>query len=98
MNGFEELKNILTSSMEIQSVEFAQLVWSFSLVQDFLTVFPSMNFGIVMYALFHDTLKVCDRTLDFIGHYSWKITWISEKTLDFELQNIVETVTDYKDF
>ena len=35
------------------------------MVQYFLTVFLSLHFGVVMYILCHDMLKVCDLLFDF---------------------------------
>jgi hypothetical protein len=45
-------------------------------------------------------MYVCDLTLDFdfTGYYSSEIARVSEKTLNFGLSNIVETVIDYGDF
>jgi hypothetical protein len=51
------MKNILPSDVEIQRLEFAQLVFSLALVQYFL---PSLQFGIMMYILCHCMLEVCD--------------------------------------
>ena len=42
LNGVEDLKNILTSDIEIQCLEFAQLVLCLALVQYFLTMFLSL--------------------------------------------------------
>ena len=42
LNGVGDLKSILTSDMEMQSLEFAQLVFSLALVQDFLTIGMAM--------------------------------------------------------
>ena len=65
MNGVGDLKNALTSDMEMQSLKFA-------LVQYFLTVCPSLYFGMVMYTLHHCMFKVCDLLSDFkfTGHYN----------------------------
>ena len=43
----------LTSDMEMQSLEFAQLVFDRVFVQYFLTMFPSLGFGMIMYILCH---------------------------------------------
>ena len=51
LEGVGDLKSILPSDMEMQSVEFAQLVFSPAMVQSFLTVLPSLCFGTVMYIL-----------------------------------------------
>ncbi|KAL6044039.1 hypothetical protein STEG23_014727 [Scotinomys teguina] len=48
LKGFGDLKIVLTSDMEMQSLEFAQLVLSIGLVQDFLTMLPSMHFEMVI--------------------------------------------------
>ena len=51
----------LTSDMEIQSLEFAQLVFfNLVLVQYFLSMLPSIYFETVMYILCHYVLEVCD--------------------------------------
>jgi hypothetical protein len=59
MKGAGDLKSALTSDMEMQSLEFAQLGFGLALVQDFLTmmfgngnVYPAM-------------LEVCDLLFDF---------------------------------
>ena len=54
------LKSTLTSDMEMQSLEFAQLVFSLALVQYFLPMLPFLPFQLVMYILCHCMLKVCD--------------------------------------
>jgi hypothetical protein len=42
LKGFGDLKCVLTSDMKIQSLEFAQLVFGLSLVQEFFPVlFPT---------------------------------------------------------
>ena len=64
-NGFGDLKSILTSDMEMQSLEFAQLVFDIILVQYFFTMLPSIHFGIVIYILCHDMLEVCDLLFGF---------------------------------
>lgn len=58
--GVRDVKNTLVSVMEMQSLEFAQLVFDLALVQDCLTVLPSQHFGTVMYNPCRDTLEVCD--------------------------------------
>ena len=63
LKGVEDLKRLLTSVMEIQSLEFAQLVLGFALVQYFISVLPSLTFGIVMYIMCHCMLEVCDLLL-----------------------------------
>ena len=62
------LKSILTSHMEMESLEFAQLVCSLALVQYFLTMLPSLHFGMVMYILCHYMLEVCDLLFDLDFH------------------------------
>ena len=56
----------------MQSLEFAQLLFSLSLVQWFLTMFLFLPFGTVMYILHHCVLEVCDLLFyfDFMGDYS----------------------------
>jgi len=48
--------------MEMQSLKFAQLLYSLALVQYFLKKLP---FGMVMYILCHYILEVCDLLFDF---------------------------------
>ena len=52
-----DLKRVLVSDVEMQNLEFAQLIFSLVLV---LTMFPFLCFGMVTYILFHYILKVCD--------------------------------------
>ena len=49
VKGVGDLKSALTSDMEMQSLEFAQLVFGLALVQYFLSMLPSLCFGMVMY-------------------------------------------------
>ena len=62
----------LTSDMEMQSLEFASLVFGFSLIQYFLTVLSSLCFGAIMYILCHDMLEAYNLLFyyDCIGNYS----------------------------
>lgn len=53
LKGAGDLKSALTSNVEKQSLEFAQLVFSLASVQYFLTVLPFLPFGIVMQILCH---------------------------------------------
>ena len=46
--------------MEIQSVQFAQLVSSLALVQYFLTMLPLFHFEMIMDILCQYMVKVCD--------------------------------------
>lgn len=86
-----ELKSALTSAMEMQSMEFAQLVFSLVLIQYFLTV---LLFGMVMYILCHYMLEVCNFLFWFLqGIDCMMIALILEETLKFKLLNI-----DYVDF
>ena len=55
-----ELKSMLTSDVEMQSWESAQLVFALALVQYLLTVLSSLQFGMVMDILCHCILEVCD--------------------------------------
>ena len=66
MKEVRDLKNALTSDMEVQSLEFAQLVFYLALVQYFLT---KMFWNGNMYPLM---LEVYDLLFDFdfIGDYS----------------------------
>ncbi|CAO2634474.1 hypothetical protein LEMLEM_LOCUS22679 [Lemmus lemmus] len=47
LNRIGGLKSILTSDMEMQSLEFDQLVFGLVLVQYFLVMLPSLLFGMV---------------------------------------------------
>ena len=47
MKGVGDLKNTLTSDMEMQSLEFALIVLGLALVQYFLTMLPSLCFRMV---------------------------------------------------
>ena len=58
LEGVGDLKSVLASDMEMQSLEFAQTVFSFAF-QYFLTMLPSLHFGI-MYNLCHYVLEACD--------------------------------------
>jgi hypothetical protein len=60
LKGIRELKSALTSDMEMQSLEFTQMVFSLALVQYFLTMIPLFPFEIVMYILLHCMWEVCD--------------------------------------
>ena len=57
-------KSTLTSAMEIQSLEFAQLVFRLALVQHFLIMSLSLTFSMVMHILCH-ILEHCDLPFDF---------------------------------
>ena len=65
LKGAADLKNVLASAMKMQSLEFVQLVFGLALVQYFLTMPPSLCFGMVMYILCHYMLEVCDLFFDF---------------------------------
>ena len=60
LKGVGDLKTALTSDMEMQSMEFAQLDFSLDLVQCFLTMFVFLPFGMVMNSLCHYMLEICD--------------------------------------
>lgn len=49
LKGVIDLKSLLTSGMEMQSLEFRQLVFSFASVQYFLTILPSLCSGKPMF-------------------------------------------------
>lgn len=53
IEGIRDLKSILTSNMEKQSLKFAQLVFCLTLVQHCLTVLPFLKFEMVIYILSH---------------------------------------------
>ena len=60
LEGCGDLKSILTSDMEMQSLEFAQMVFSLALVQYFLTILPFLHLEQVIYIQCHYMLGVCD--------------------------------------
>ena len=60
------LKSVLTSDLEMQSLEFAQMVFGLALVQYFFTMFSSLHFRKVMYILHHYMLEVYDLFLILI--------------------------------
>ena len=68
----EDLKNILSSAIEMHSLVFSQLVFSLDFVQYFLTVLLSLCFQMLLYILCHDMLEVYDLlfNFEFIGDYS----------------------------
>ena len=72
LKGVGDLRSILTSDMEMQSLEFAQPVFSLALAQHFLAILPFLRFEMAMYILCHYMLEVCDLFLDFdfISDYS----------------------------
>ena len=72
LKGVENVESILTSQMEMQSLEFAQLLFNLSLVQYFLNMLPSLCFGTVMCIPCHYMLEVCDLlfAFAFTGDYS----------------------------
>lgn len=47
LKGVGRLRTVVTSDMEIKSLEFSLFVFRLSLVQYFLTVLPSFHFGMV---------------------------------------------------
>ncbi|EGW10137.1 hypothetical protein I79_024307 [Cricetulus griseus] len=62
LKGVGDLKSILTTDTEMQSLEFTQLIFGLSLIPYFLIMFP---FGMVMYILCHCILEVCDLLFHF---------------------------------
>ena len=58
--------------MEMQGLEFTQLVFCLVLLQYFLIILTSLHFGTVTYILCHYMLEVHDLFIyfDFIGNYS----------------------------
>jgi hypothetical protein len=87
----------------MQCLEFAydsmgvMLDFGLALVEYFLSVFPSLLFGMVMYALFHCMWEVCELLLHF------DLTRITVKRLHGTQKRLWtfkqgETDTDYGDF
>lgn len=92
LNGIGNQKSILISDMELQSLEFAQLVFVLALVQYFLTILPPLPFGMVMYILCHYKLEACNLFLILIlKEIIVKRLHESHKRLNIGLLNIVET-------
>ena len=61
LKGIEDRKRAVIFDMDMQSLEFAQLVFGLALVQYFLTILPFLDFVIIMYILCHTyMLEVCD--------------------------------------
>lgn len=50
----------MASDMEMQNLEFVELVFGLELVYYFLTMLPFRPFGMMMYILCHEILEVCD--------------------------------------
>ena len=65
LNGIGDMDNILTSDMEMQSLEFAQLVFSLALVLDFLAMIPSICFVMIINILCQLMLEECGVLFDF---------------------------------
>ena len=55
----------LTSDMEMQNLEFAQMVSSLA----FLPMLPSLHFGMVMYVLRHYMVEVCGLACSILVFY-----------------------------
>ena len=72
LKGAGKLKSTLKKDMEMQSLEFVQLVFSLVLLQHFLTVLSFLPLGMVVYILCHYMLELYDLPFyfDFIGEYS----------------------------
>ena len=96
LNGVEGLKRVLALNMAMKSLDFAQLVFGLALVQYFLTVIPSLHFGIVIYILCHSMLEVCH--LLFFLFCIYRVLQLRycmnlrRETLDFSLLSKFETV------
>ena len=52
--------------MEIQSLEFAQIIFVLSLVQDSLPILAFLLVGMMMWILCHYILEVYDLLFDFV--------------------------------
>ena len=72
--------------MEMLSLEFDQLVFGLSLVQCFLTMFPSLWFGLVMHFLCHYMLEVCDLFFDFDFYRGLQMRDYANLRRDFEIR------------
>jgi hypothetical protein len=98
MKGFGDLRSVLTSDMEMQSLEFAQLVFSLAFIQYFLTVPLSSTLEWSCVFIVCWKYVICSLILILWGIKVKRLPWVSEETLNFKLLNIVETLTDYGDF
>jgi hypothetical protein len=58
LKGVGDLKHVLTSDLEMQSLEFNRLLFHLALLQHFLIMFSFLYFGMVMYTLRHHILNM----------------------------------------
>jgi hypothetical protein len=65
LKGLGDMKSTLTSDMEMQSLEFAQMIVGLALVQYFLAFLPFLIFEMAMNILFHFMLEVCNLLFHF---------------------------------
>ena len=65
VNRVEDLKSVLISGIEIQNLEYAQIIFDLALVQYFLTVPLSLCLGMTIYILCHSMVEVCELLFDF---------------------------------
>ena len=96
---FAILNRASSSAVEMYNVVFSLLVFIPVWVQYVLIMIPFVPSGMVIYILCHWLLTVCDLHLFWFQQVTVKrLPWVSEKTLNFGLLDIVETVTDDGDF
>ena len=53
LKGVRELKSVLMSDVEVQSLKFTLLVFSLALVEYFFSIFLPLPFGMIIYILCH---------------------------------------------
>lgn len=66
LKGFGDVKSTLTTDMEMQSLAFAQVIFTLALFHYFLTMFLFLPFGMEIYNLCHYILDVCNLLFVFI--------------------------------
>lgn len=75
LKGIGNLNSVLASDIEMQRLEFTQLVFGLPLSHYFLAMLPSQCFGMVIYMQCHYLLEIHSVVFyfDFIGNYSHEI-------------------------
>ena len=85
-----ETWSVLISHMEIQRLEFAQMVFFLAFVQYFLTIFPSLCFAMVICISFHYMLEYViyfSILIFYRGIRVKRLPCVSEETLDIEISS-----------
>lgn len=65
LKGVGDLKSVLISGTEMESLKFVSLVFRLISIQHFLIMLPLLPFGTVMYVLFHCILEIRGLSFDF---------------------------------